>query len=324
VTIEGSVGLAGRNYPIDVAVVQKLLIDYFTQIIPVKGRSSRVITPSIVIDGECSQALIDLIKEVQTTALGQKKADDRIDPGGRTFAEIVAQINTAVEIRDLLFGPAPGHTGLLPKINPQRFRKFYIRQRGDEKKKNGLGLTVTKGEELLVFFNFLQNDPDIQDIRWATYMLATAHHETSASFKASTVENGKGGKKSYAIPKTVTDTLGCRGPKNATYNNTYYGRGYVQLTWKDNYKAIGKAYGIGDELYINPDRAHEPAIAYFAATYGMRHGLFTNGVHKLSTHIQGKNCSYKNARQIINGTDNHVKIAEHADRIEILLRLCVQ
>lgn len=36
VTVEGSVGLAGRNYPIDVAVVQKLLIDYFTRIIPVK------------------------------------------------------------------------------------------------------------------------------------------------------------------------------------------------------------------------------------------------------------------------------------------------
>ncbi|MBI5894519.1 MAG: hypothetical protein HZB24_00385 [Desulfobacterales bacterium] len=68
VTIEGSVGLAGRNYPIDVAVVQKLLIDYFTQIIPVKRRSSRVITPTIAIDGECNQALIDLIKEVQTTA----------------------------------------------------------------------------------------------------------------------------------------------------------------------------------------------------------------------------------------------------------------
>jgi len=50
--IEGSVGLCGRNYPIDVAVVQKLLIDYFTQIIPVKRRSSRVITPAIAVDGE--------------------------------------------------------------------------------------------------------------------------------------------------------------------------------------------------------------------------------------------------------------------------------
>jgi hypothetical protein len=67
VTLEGSVGLAGRNCPIDVAIVQKLMIDYFTQIIPVKKRSSRVIKPFIAIDGECSQALIDLIKEVRNS-----------------------------------------------------------------------------------------------------------------------------------------------------------------------------------------------------------------------------------------------------------------
>jgi hypothetical protein len=221
VTIEGSAGLAGRNYPFDVAVVQKLLIDYFTQIIPVKGRSSRVIQPAIAIDGECSQALIDLINAVQTTALGQKKADGRIDPGGRTFAEIVAQINPAIEIRDLLFGPAPGHTGLLPKVNPQRFRKFYIKQKG-------LGLTITKGEELLVFFNFLQYDPDIQDIRWGAYMLATADKETGQSFKPDAKEALKNKAASYANTKQVVDVLGCRGPINTAYNNEYYGRGYVQ------------------------------------------------------------------------------------------------
>lgn len=116
--------------------------------------------------------------------------------------------------------------------------------------------------------------------------------------------------------------MGCRGPINTAYNNEYYGRGYVQLTYEKNYRKIGKAYGIGDELYINPDRAYEPGIAYFAASYGMRNGTFTG--HSLSTHIKGKQCEYKLARQIINGNDCDAEIAENASKIEILLRLCVR
>lgn len=315
VTIEGSVGLAGRNYPIDVAVMQRLLISYFTQIIPVRNRSSRVITPNIVIDGECNQALIDLIKEVQTNALGMKKADGRVDPGGRTFAEIIAKTNPNNGIKELLFGPAPADTGLLPKVNPQRFHKFYIKQKG-------LGLTVTKGEDLLVFFNFLQSDPDITDIRWAAYILATVHKESWLSFKPKE-EIGKGGKHGYAQPQQVTDTIGSRGPKMAVYTNAYYGRGYVQITHDTNYKAMGKAYNIGDELYINPDKALDPKIAYFITSYGMRNGVFTAGIHKLSTHINGKKCDYKGARQIINGHNKDVEIEGYAKKIELLLRLCI-
>lgn len=318
VSLEGSVGLAGRNFPIDVAVMQKLLIDYFTQIIPVKYRSSRVITPNILINGECDQALIDLIKAVQTNALGMKKADGRIDTGGRTLGEILSKTypNPNIEIRELLFSPAPANIGLLPKVNPQRFHKFYIKQ-------NGLGLTVTKGEDLLVFFNFLQNDPDIQDIRWAAYILATVHKESWLSFKP-IEEIGKGGKHKYAQPKLVTDFLGCRGPKNAVYTNAYYGRGYVQITHDTNYQAMGKAYGIGDELYINPDnKALDPKIAYFITSYGMRNGTFTAGLHKLSTHINGKKCDYKGARQIINGHNKDLEIEGYAKKIETLLRLCL-
>ncbi len=205
--------------------------------------------------------------------------------------------------------------GLLPKVNPQRFRKFYIKQKG-------LGLTVTKSEELLVFFNFLQTDPDIQDIRWAAYMLATAHKETSCSFKAAAKEILPKQIPGYATAIPVKDTIGCRGPVNATYQNEYYGRGYVQLTHDRNYKAIGKAYGIGDALYINPDRAYEPAIAYFAASYGMRNGSYTG--HSLSKHINGKHCNYKLARQIINGSNCDMEIAQIATRTEMLLRLCVK
>ena len=137
-------------------------------------------------------------------------------------------------------------------------------------------------------------------------------------------EIGEGVTQTYGKPIQVTDSMGCRGPENSIYSNVYYGRGYVQTTHADNYRAISKAYGLGDELYINPDRALEPDIAYFATSYGMRYGIYTGGIHKLGDHINGKKCDYKGALQIINGHDREVEIADKARKIEILLRLCIQ
>jgi hypothetical protein len=313
ILLEGSVGLGGRNNPIDVAVIQRLLKICLTQFRRVKGRSTSVLLPGIKIDGQCTPDLIEHIKSFQKTTCGFKNPDGRVDPMGKTFKTIIAQAKpTTATVKQLLFGTLSTNTGLLTKIKPELFKKFYIKQ-------SGLGLTLTKGEDLLGFFKYLQNDPDIKDIRWAAYIIATADRETGQSFK-SNEEVGKGGNRRYAVPKQINDHLGCRGPKNQIYTNKYYGRGYVHLTHDTNYKAIGKAYGIGDELYINPGRALEPQIAYFATSYGMRHGTFTG--HKLSMHINGNKCDYKAARQISNGTNKDKEIAENAKKIEILLRLC--
>lgn len=35
---------------------------------------------------------------------------------------------------------------------------------------------------------------------------------------------------------------------------SYYGRGYIQLTWGANYKAASQALGLGDQLLKNPER----------------------------------------------------------------------
>lgn len=315
-SLEGSVGLCGRNNPIDVAVIQRLLISYFKQSNKVKDRPAAKISPFFRTDGECTQELFDLVKKFQAEAIGMKYPDGRVDPLGKTFKQMTSQMKPILtSVKEFLFGPDPGNTGVLTKVNPEKLRKFFIKQ-------TGLGLTTTNGEDLLGFFNFLQNDPDIQDIRWAAYILATVHHETTFSFKVNKIEDGKGGNKKYAENIQVVDHLGCRGPKNVVYANGYYGRGYVQLTHRDNYLAIGRAFGIGDELYINPDKAFEPEIAYFATSYGMRNGTFTQGFHKLSDYIIGKKCNYKEARQIINGKDRWMEIAKKAKKIEILLRLC--
>lgn len=38
---------------------------------------------------------------------------------------------------------------------------------------------------------------------------------------------------------------------------SYHGRGFIQLSWPDNYKAAGEALGMGDELYNNPEKVAE-------------------------------------------------------------------
>ena len=57
-------------------------------------------------------------------------------------------------------------------------------------------------------------------------------------------------------------------------------------------------------------------------SYGMRNGSFTG--RKLSDYIDNSQCDYENARRIINGTDQHTKIAKYATALEMLLRVsCV-
>ena len=102
------------------------------------------------------------------------------------------------------------------------------------------------------------------------------------------------------------------------YTNTYYGRGYVQLTWDYNYRDIGAALGMGEDLLIHPEKALDPDIAYKIMSYGMRKGSFTG--KKLSDYIHDTICDYKNARRIINGLDQWALIKGYAEKLEAMLR----
>lgn len=113
----------------------------------------------------------------------------------------------------------------------------------------------------------------------------------------------------------------CSGQVNLTttktVKNVYYGRGYLQLTWADNYKKLGQELGLGEDLYIHPDMALRHDIAYKILSHGMRKGSFSNG-NFLSRYINGTQKDFVGARRIINGTDHQHKIANLA---EIHLRL---
>lgn len=90
----------------------------------------------------------------------------------------------------------------------------------------------------------------------------------------------------------------------------YYGRGFVQLTWKTNYEKAGKRLGI--DLIRKPDLALDPAYAANIMVYGMKHGAFTG--KKLSDYINTREVDFLQARRIINGMDKSKLIADYAHR----------
>lgn len=117
------------------------------------------------------------------------------------------------------------------------------------------------------------------------YCLATAWHETAFTMQP-IEEYGRGAGKPY-------------GPTG------FWGRGYVQLTWKDNYAKAGAALGF--DLVGTPSLALHPDVAAKVMFEGMSLGWFTG--KKLSDYFSATVNDPVNARRIINGTDKAAQIA---------------
>ena len=146
-------------------------------------------------------------------------------------------------------------------------------------------------------------------INEAAYMLATAYHETARTMQP-IEEYGKGRGKDYGkrlkmSRKPYSDTL-----------PLYYGRGYVQLTWYENYEKAGKKVGV--DLLNEPGFALSAPIAAKIMRDGMLEGWFTG--KKLSDYVGLRTADYVGARRIINGTDKANLIAGYAVAFELALR----
>lgn len=179
------------------------------------------------------------------------------------------------------------------KFNDDKFFDGYREQFGPLSQQQVNGLS-----ELLIC---IEDDQALTDVRWIAYMLATTYHETAHTFHP-IAEYGKGRGRSYGTPDPVT-------------GQTYYGRGYVQLTWKRNYKLFADELGI--DLVHQPDLAMEPETAYKIMSQGMRGGMFTG--KSLGHYISENGCDFVNARKIINGLDKATTIASYADRFVKIL-----
>lgn len=132
------------------------------------------------------------------------------------------------------------------------------------------------------------------------YVLATAYWETNRTMKP-VVE-------AYWLSEAWRN-------KNLRYY-PWYGRGFVQLTWKPNYVRAAKELDVPFDT--DPSLALEPNNAARIAVTGMREGWFTG--KKLSDYITLQRSDFVGARRIINGNDKAVEIAKLGVIYDALLK----
>jgi hypothetical protein len=177
-----------------------------------------------------------------------------------------------------------------------------------------LNQTQMSGLDNLV--GYIELDPDVSDIRWAAYMLATVKHECADTFQPITER----GAKSY-FDKYEPGTKKGKDLGNSVKGDGYLfrGRGYVQITGRANYRKMTDRLALtGDEdLVLHSDAALHPDLAYRIISYGMRNGSFTG--KKLADYINAAKADYTNARRIVNALDKAATIEGYAVNFETIL-----
>ena len=140
----------------------------------------------------------------------------------------------------------------------------------------------------------------MNDIRWLAYMLATTYHETAY--------------KMWPVTEYGSDEY-LQGKEYFPY----VGRGFVQLTWEENYRNASAALGLVDDrdLVVHPDVALDSLIAARVMFRGMAEGWFTG--RKLGQYFNDDTDDAVNARQIINGNDDDTLIAAYHDQFLVAL-----
>jgi hypothetical protein len=256
------------------------------------------------------------------------------------------------------------------------FRNNYVAEFKNVEKFNAASVP-----DLVAYLEMMERDPNVTDLRWMAYMLATAFIETSQTVRITKStkdkrghlvtrkvkvwrnflpieEKGHGTGKDYQRPVKVKalDDGGARvtewdgdqwlvSPAGATrplpHNHgrgasadiaarpryvaddgderSYFGRGFVQLTWWDNYVGTGVLLGLGLDLLFDPDSVDEPEIAYKIISTGMRTGKgFANG-RTFSQFFHGDHTDYVHARSMVNGKSHQHEIGGIAQKFESVL-----
>lgn len=148
------------------------------------------------------------------------------------------------------------------------------------------------------------------------YVLATAFHETAATMQP--VRETLAGSDAEAIARldrayAAGRLSSVRTPywRRDADGKSWLGRGFVQLTHKQNYACLSNLTGI--DLVADPARAMEMDTAVAILIDGMRAGSFTG--RRLADHFctgtgkDGPKADWTGARRIINGRDRAALVA---------------
>ncbi len=162
------------------------------------------------------------------------------------------------------------------------------------------------------------------DPRALAYILATAHHETAGSFLPVRETLAKTDEEAVARLERAfragrLPTVSTPYWRRDAEGRSYYGRGFVQLTHRDNYARMGPVVGL--DLVADPDLALETDVAARILVTGMQEGLFTGA--RLIDFFSGQKADWRGARRIVNGRDRADKIAAMAIRYDAAIRIAL-
>ena len=154
----------------------------------------------------------------------------------------------------------------------------------------------------------------IDTVPKGSYVLATTAHETGYTFQPI---------KEWGSLEYLTKKL----------YYPYFGRGYCQLTWKENYIKFGEALtellGVKVNLELHPDLALDREIAWLILEMGMTNNFgvkdpdFTK--YTLEDFLTSTKNDYYNCRKIINPADKKTfqPIANIARHFQILIEASI-
>lgn len=174
---------------------------------------------------------------------------------------------------------------------------------------NGLKPDQVKGLQTVCSAAKAANWP----IAYTAYALATACHETAYTMQPV--------REAYWLTENWR--------RNNLRYYPFYGRGYVQLTWKDNYAKADRELNLSGRLTGDLELALDPDIAARIMVRGMQEGWFaadrTGKRHTLARHLPANGAAsvaqMTSARRIINGTDKNDKIAAEAMKFQTALEV---
>lgn len=182
-------------------------------------------------------------------------------------------------------------------------RKIFYQKIKDLKLFTTLSNSQVLGmETILNYWDKMQ----FTDLRWLAYMFGTVMRECGIGMMP-IEEFGKGKGHSYGGFRKRS------GLAYTTPNKIYFGRGYVQVTWFENYELMGRL--LKRDLLNKPELAMVPDVAVEIMFEGMTKGASSFGDFTgkcLEQYFNATTEDWYNARRIINGTDHALEIEDHA------------